>query len=323
VSAVATWLSLWILKRWAPRIGLMACAGEHRAHSEPTPMVGGIALAIAVIGALCLMGDHPGLGFGILLLSFIGVIDDRFEIPHFWRFVVQTLAAWLIVSVDGMSLFNLGELVPGGTVYPGRWTTAVTIFSVVGVINALNMSDGMDGLVGSLCLAMVLFFLLLGAPDTTLLWVLALSLLVFLSFNLRLNGHAARVYLGDSGSTVLGFILSWFLIRYSQGETAVLSPVSGLWILALPLMDAVSVLFGRPIKGLSAFSADRSHYHHKILRYAGSVNIALTIILTITVLGFGVAYAVAVGMVSEPVGFGAFLAIFGVWFIGYLVSKPD
>lgn len=129
--------------------------------------------------------------------------------------------------------------------------------------------------------------------------------------------------MGDSGSTVLGFILAWLLIRYSQGETAVLSPVSALWLLALPLMDAVCVLLGRPIKGLSAFAADRSHYHHKILRYTGSVYISLAIILTITVLGFGVAYAVTLGMVSEPVGFAAFLAVFGVWFIGYLVSRPD
>jgi len=180
----------------------------------------------------------------------------------------------------------------------------------------------MDGLLGSLCLAQILYFLFIGAPDKTLLLVLAAALVIFLSFNLKIQSRPARVFLGDSGSTVLGLIIAWCLIRYSQGETSLFSPVSALWILALPLLDAVCVLFGRPIRGLSAFQADRNHYHHRILEYCGgSVNLALLVILLVSAVGLAVAYIVSVGIVSEPVGFGSFLIVFIFWFIGFMNSK--
>jgi len=103
----------------APSMGLLACSGGHREHSQPTPMVGGIAISIALLAALLSLGVFLGLGLGIFILLVAGVIDDRFEISHFWRFAVQILAAWVIVYIDDVRLVYLGELYPGVNLYVG------------------------------------------------------------------------------------------------------------------------------------------------------------------------------------------------------------
>jgi UDP-GlcNAc:undecaprenyl-phosphate/decaprenyl-phosphate GlcNAc-1-phosphate transferase len=121
--AAGVGLFVWILMRFfiqlAPSMGLLACSGGHREHSQPTPMVGGIAISIALLAALLSLGVFLGLGLGIFILLVAGVIDDRFEISHFWRFAVQILAAWVIVYIDDVRLVYLGELYPGVNLYVG------------------------------------------------------------------------------------------------------------------------------------------------------------------------------------------------------------
>ena len=309
-----------LLRRMAPAIGLVDHPGAHRNHANPTPLVGGLGIGVAILVVLLLAGSYTGLWLGALLLLVVGAVDDRSEISHFWRFAAQIAAALAIVLLDGVALTNLGELLPGQAVFLKDWSVPLTIFAIVGVINALNMSDGMDGLLASFSLLVIIFLAAVGGSDEVLLFSLGASLFVFLGYNLRVGRHTARVYLGDAGSTVLGLIIAWFLIHYTQTQPPLLSPVAALWVIALPLVDAVTVLLVRPMSGSSPFAADRKHYHHYLLALAGSVHWTLVCIVLLTVIGFGLASLTTKGVITEPASFAIFMVLFLGWFTTSLVQ---
>lgn len=276
VVVLASTLLLLKIARW---FDLLAYPGEHRFHTEPTPLVGGIGIAIGLATLYLLQADGlPALLPAIVLIVVTGVLDDRFKLPSWSRFLVQAIALWLMVHFTGVELHSLGEVWPQRDVELGKWSLAMTLFAGIGVINAFNMSDGMDGLAGSLA-GLALLVIVLLAPMTD---VLALATLVavsaFLMFNLRVGRQRAVVFLGDAGSMLIGLLLCFLLIKHSQGEAAIFAPVTALWLVALPLFDAVAVLLIRPLRGASPFSADRAHYHHLLLRRGLSVNQALSLL---------------------------------------------
>jgi UDP-GlcNAc:undecaprenyl-phosphate GlcNAc-1-phosphate transferase len=171
---------------------------------------------------------------------------------------------------------HLGDLFGLGEVELGGWAVPFTLFGAVGVINAFNMLDGLDGLAGGVALVAVgwLIVLCLTAPtllqqgDISALLALVAAVAGFLAFNLRHPWQArARVFMGDAGSTMLGFVLSWFMVHLSQGDRAAMAPMTAVWILALPLMDTIAVMFRRIRAGRSPFAADRQHLHHLLLGY--------------------------------------------------------
>ena len=162
-----------------------------------------------------------------------------------------------------------------------------TLFSVVGVINAFNMIDGLDGLAGGLALIAAGWLAVLcltgPAPNPTaayLLLTLVMVLAGFLAWNLRHPWRRkAKVFMGDAGSTLLGFALGWFMIDLSQGdEQAVMAPITALWIMALPLMDTITVMIRRLRAGQSPFAGDRQHLHHLLLA-TGRTDARVTAIL--------------------------------------------
>ena len=149
-----------------------------------------------------------------------------------------------------------------------------TIFATVGVINALNMSDGADGLAGGLSLIALLGMAYVAdgadlASERTLLLLLAVVVVGFLLFNIRLPWqHRARVFMGDAGSMFLGFAITWFFISLSQGEERAMAPVAALWLLMIPLFDTVWLILWRFSQGRSPTSSDVGHLHH-VLQMTG------------------------------------------------------
>jgi UDP-GlcNAc:undecaprenyl-phosphate GlcNAc-1-phosphate transferase len=256
---------------------------------------------------------------GILILVIAGVLDDLRELTAQARFGVQILAALIMALGAGVCLHNLGCLaVPGHLVSLGILAVPVTVFATVGVINAVNMSDGIDGLAASLVLIVVCALSLIAAADGRLdklgiLIPLAGVLLAFLMFNLRLHG-SALVFMGDSGSMFLGFVLTWFLVQLSQGEDRLLAPVTALWLFALPLIDTIAMMLRRVILGRSPFLADREHFHHILMSasFTAKQTLALMIILGSTAAGIGLAGHYA--GVAEHWMFLGFIALFALHF---------
>lgn len=254
------------------------------------------------------------------VLVVMGVWDDARESSFAVRFAAQALAVGVLAWVADVSLRDLGYIFHSD--HPtllGRWGVALTIFSAVGVINSVNMSDGLDGLAGGLSLVTCIALEVASVVTHHLgfaafLGVLISVLMAFMLYNARLPGlGAARLYLGDAGSLLVGFMLAWFLIAMTQGQERVMAPVTALWIFALPLFDAVASLLRRPIHGRSPFHADRTHYHHYLREYGWSVNQTLGISMLAS---GGLA---AIGLitefrgVSEELMFYAFLGLFALY----------
>jgi len=214
------------------------------------------------------------------------------------RFASQIIACCIMIFIGMISVYELGRLLTDQVLSLGFFAIPFTIFAVVGVINAFNMSDGMDGQSGTLAVAILtvlisLCYLQNDIQGATILIALFGAVVGFLIFNLRLSAKKpASVFMGDAGSMFIGFVISWYMIRLSQGPDAVIKPITAVWILALPICDTLTVMIRRALLRKSPLQADRTHYHHLFQAAGMSVNSVLFILL-LTTLGFGgIAYSI-------------------------------
>ncbi len=322
---VITSLSLVALKPVANKVGLMDIPGGRKQHQAATPLVGGLGIYLGTL-TMTLFTPIVYAEFSSLLaisalILFIGILDDIKELSVSTRMSCQAIATIIMALAAGNQLNSFGDIFFVGTIHLGVLALPLTVFATIGVINAINMSDGIDGLSGGLVLITLTFLGITAylAGDTALLCfitILACSLLAFLMLNFRHPWKGqALVYLGDAGSTLLGFITAWLLIKTTQGNDAIIPPILALWFLAIPLMDTVSLLIRRPLQGKSPFHPDRDHLHHLLMDLGMSVEK--------TVIGMylaGIALG-AMGLlgyyagVSESVMFTSFLFLFLVYLL--------
>lgn len=282
-------------RKLSSKLSLIAYSGEHRQHSVPTPLTGGISMFLAIlmtmlIGFLLLdfslitLADTGHYLFAITLLVTVGLIDDRYNISFIWRFLAQIAAVFIMIQ-QGNTLLDLGELFSSQTLYLGSYSSFMTIFATVGVINALNMSDGIDGLAGGyfLIALLVLVFFSFSPANELIVVVWVGAILGFLMLNFPRRGDA-KVFMGDAGSMVLGFTLAWLLINGSQevhaNQESLFHPIFAVWLLALPLYDTVSVMLIRLLRGKSPFHADRMHMHHHVLHWLKSTKVTVLFMLS-------------------------------------------
>lgn len=294
-------------------------------HFEPTPVVGGIAILLAAVATIALLaalglvdlgGDSralSALGFASLLMLAVGLYDDLHDLNWRWRIGAQLIAALLLVFVGGMSVNAIGTLF-GHPVHSLGWLSVpFTVFLVLALINALNMSDGVDGLTGGVVLAGVLMFAAAafysGDPALgVILLAVAGAVAAFVVFNMRRPGLArAKLFLGNGGSALLGLVIAWASLRLSQNPehpvTAVLLP----WLLVPPVVDAVALVIRRVVTGHSPFAADRNHLHHLMLD-AGLTPAAIAVVLAATTLVLGGGAALALRY--DWLGHGALVVIY-------------
>ena len=319
---VATAIAIALLTRLAPTLGLVDRPGGRKDHAHPVPVVGGIALVITILAGQFLPGGSaipPHFIAATVALVVVSIWDDFRELHHLVRFGGQIVAVLVMVYGAGNYLHNVGDLLGWRSIGLWQLSVPITVFAVVGVINAVNMVDGMDGLAGSLGLVAFAWYgvaaVILGnAPLANFAWLLCGALAGFLLFNLRLPWqHEARVFLGDAGSTLLGFALAWFAIDLTQGDWPWMHPIAAVWVVLIPLADTLSLVARRLARGKNPFHPDREHIHHFLLARGLSVNQALAVLVSLSAV-FG-----AVGVlgwragVSEPVLFWSLMSLFLVY----------
>lgn len=256
----------------AKRIGLVDKPSERKHHNGHIPLVGGASIFITF--ALFQFGLNFSVAVivagGLLLL--VGMADDYIDLSPLSRLLFQSIAAGILVIGGGYQISSIGSLVGDHTVVLSGFAAIVfSVICVIGVVNAINMIDGADGLAGgivSISIAALLFISFANGADdyfiAGLLTVLGATS-AFLAFNTGRLGSEFRVFLGDSGSMFLGILLASYYIGMSQGESAYMNPVVAGWIFGLPLMDSISVMVGRAIKGKSPLKAGRDHLHHRLM----------------------------------------------------------
>ena len=271
-----------LLIRYAGELSLVVEPSGHRQHAHATPVVGGIAMGVAMAIVVFIHFPLYLPLFSVLgVLFLVGIADDITHLPSWLRLMLQAAAVCLMIEVTDVKLVSLGMLFSDSPVLLGDWAYPFTVFAGIGVINAINMSDGMDGLLGSLILVICACLLVLGSPDRVLIVLLIAATLGFLCWNARLFRANAALFMGDAGSTSVGLLFTYLLIQATQGDGAVIKPVTALWVLAIPLIDAVALLVIRPIIGRSPFAADNLHYHHLFRTLGFSVNQTLVLALTL------------------------------------------
>jgi UDP-GlcNAc:undecaprenyl-phosphate/decaprenyl-phosphate GlcNAc-1-phosphate transferase len=307
----------------APVFGLVDKPDARKIHKGHIPLVGGISLWVAIT---TLQVMHPDwlphqqvFWFCVSLLLVVGSLDDRFNLPVLPRVIAQAVAAALMLRA-GLGLWTLGEIVPGYVVTLGGLCWLITLIAMWASINAFNMIDGIDGLLGMVsCVtfgALGWLFYVHG-NDGAWKWCLALvfALLPYLAANLGLFGGIKRkVFMGDAGSTVIGFAVIWFLIVATQSEDAIIDPATALWLIALPLGDLCAVSLRRLRSGTSPFRPDRGHIHHIIMKCGFGPRQTLLILLIATV-----AFAF-IGILFDKAGVPEWLSllIFLLMFVAWL-----
>jgi UDP-GlcNAc:undecaprenyl-phosphate GlcNAc-1-phosphate transferase len=251
----------------------------------------------------------------------VGFIDDYKCLSVRIRLIAQIAAVLIMSEFAHIKIIDLGELLGLGNVQIGNYyATAFTVFAVVGGINAFNMIDGIDGLAGSLTLISITSIAVVSwiFQDEMIFkfcLIFIASIVAFLLFNLRIFGRSsAKIFLGDTGSTLFGFTVCWLLIDASQGEKALIMPTTALWIMALPLFDSICIMLRRIRKGRSPFASDREHLHH-VFHVAGySNNQTLSIILTFS---FGLSYSGMTASLFFKIPESVLLGFFILLFVSY------
>lgn len=271
LAALLTVAALWLLQPVADRLNLLDHPRGRKDHAHPTPVTGGLAMALGsmlVVGSL--QPDHTLWAFVLasVLLVAVGLLDDIFDIRWWWRVLAQVAAALVMVQMGGVRIEQLGQLIGVDGTGLGILAVPFTVFATVGIINAVNMVDGVDGLAGSLVLAALL---MLGAAavyaGNALLaertFILAGAVGGFLAWNLRHPWqHHAKVFMGNAGSAFLGLVIAWVSFRLTQNPGHPVSPVLAVWLLPIPIMDCLVLIARRTREGRSPFDAGRDHIHH-------------------------------------------------------------
>lgn len=278
VAFFVTLIFMFLLRPVAAAIGLVDRPGGRKVHVGVVPVIGGIAMYLGLLVVLPLadVPDHDIKAFltAAGILTAVGAIDDRFDLPPQVRLIGQGTAALLLCLGAGLVVDNLGDLLFFGEIGLGYFALPFTILVTISVINAFNMLDGVDGLAASvsltsLVLAAIALFLFGGGGGITLVVTSIAVVAAFLVFNFpaRFN-RPVRSFMGDAGSTLLGFIVIWLGMRLAHGPDRVVAPVVALWIAALPIFDLFISFSRRLRKGQSPLQGDREHIHH-ILQRAG------------------------------------------------------
>lgn len=330
--AVPLCITLFVLPKFAhiaSALGLVDQPGRRKVHTSPRPLVGGLAMSLGVaVGCLLFMpltlikghagGSMRGFYAGLVILVLIGFFDDFQEVNHRLKFLVQIVAAVMVVYFSRISLTTFGDLLHLGSIDFPSLGLPMTVLGMVGVINALNMIDGVDGLAGGVSLVAFATFALLSFVDghtTILLLCLAVSgaLVAFLTY----NWHPSRLFMGDAGSLFLGFSVSFVAIVITQDAGSQVKPVAPLLVLAVPITDTLTVMTKRVMKGRSPFYADKTHLHHILLKFGFTKRQTAVIIIAMTA---AFSLLAIVGTLLDVPEYDLFL-VFLIYFFSYFSAS--
>jgi len=270
-ALMLTMLLMPVVMKLAQAANVVDLPDERKLHTDEVPRLGGFAIAVAfaVSCLLFLQIDTLFIAFltGLLIITLTGLADDIWHIRPALKFSGEIAAALMFILYGGTELKGFGDLIGIGPLGTGIFAVPVTVFCMIGVMNALNLSDGLDGLAGGVsaiaCVFLVYFSLQAGHWFNMALSVSLFGCLIgFLYF----NSYPAKIFMGDTGSLVLGYILSSICVLSQKLEGGVpIAPVSMALILALPIADALWVMTSRMLRGKSPFLPDNTHLHHKLM----------------------------------------------------------
>ncbi len=278
VSFIFTFATTPLVRRFAYKIGAVDIPKDkRRVHKRPTPRIGGLAMIFGFIAAVVCFNDEwtratAAILSGALILGVLGVIDDCKELDAKLKFVVQIIAALIVVfwgdiRISVFSNPNVFSSEPY-VILPMWLSATVTVLWIVFMTNAVNFIDGLDGLAAgvSAIMSMSLVFIAITHQDSTgpAIAIMGLAIMGSCFGFLPFNFNPAKIFMGDTGSTFLGYMLAVLSVQGMFKSYAVISFAVPLLMLGLPLFDALFAMIRRIFSGKSPMVADRGHLHHRL-----------------------------------------------------------
>ena len=275
--------------RLAKKVGAIDVPNDRRVNSKPMPRLGGLAVIagffVSVIYLLITTTLEGKINFfdeenycfkmigffiGIVVLGFVCYIDDVKGIPSLVKLAAQIIAA-IIVVICGIRIEDISlPFTDGKIMITGIWSCILTVCWIIGITNAINLIDGLDGLSSGVtlisCLSLLMVFALNGSPLIAIVLITALAgaIVGFLPFNFS----PAKTFIGDTGSNFMGFSLAIISILGVAKTYTALVLIAPIIILGMPIFDTIFAIFRRIIKGKSlkaVFKPDKGHLHHKLV----------------------------------------------------------
>jgi UDP-GlcNAc:undecaprenyl-phosphate GlcNAc-1-phosphate transferase len=301
ISILASFAINMILRNVAKNNNLLVDLPDksRKFHKRATPLTGGLAILIAALitGEVYvnfndLRGFIPDFTYYLIISSIILVLiflfDDMRGIKASIRILFQSALALFMILTTDVYISNIGNILSFGDVYLGTFGIPFTIFCVVGIMNAFNMIDGINGLCAGCAMTALLFIgFASGLIYDSMLVLLIGTMIGFLIFNLRIVGKKRAVFLGDHGSNMIGFWVAWSAIYASQTEIYKIEPMTIIWFVAIPLLDCIGLIFSRRKRGISWSTPGRDHIHHKLMnRFSPEGTLIVIILICISLSSF-------------------------------------
>jgi|SRR5579884_1178822 len=331
VSFLISYLIIPITRNIALKFKLFDLPDQRKVHSRAIPRIGGVAIYFGFMLPLLILQlfPHPSVRFpgntgylffmGTTLIFLLGIMDDIKGLNAWQKLPIQIIAA-LLIGLDGYQI-NSFPLPFGEVIHLGPFGLIVTVFWLVGLGNAINLIDGLDGLAGGISAigALTLFFVLLMSGNVDRAYLPLLLVGSTVGF-LRYNFYPARIFMGDSGSLFLGFTLGAVALQSFQELTVTVPLLVPIVALGIPIADTLFSMVRRFINGTSIFSADREHFHHKLILKGFTHRQAVLLLYGISA-SLGVA-SILMTMIGHHVSFYAlpilgFGLVGGIRFLGY------
>lgn len=321
MSGVLSFILSPIAKRTAYKIGAIDVPkDDRRMHKEPIPRLGGLAVffafLVAVIFLVPINRELQGVLLGSVIIVVLGIIDDSISLPAMVKFVVQIIAALVVVfhgiRIDVLS--NVNVFSDTSYISIGNWGVPVTVFWIVAITNAVNLIDGLDGLSVGVCTIASISLLVISAllSEFTIVVIMAALTGACIGF-LPYNMNPAKMFVGDTGATFLGFILATISIQGTFKTYAILSFAVPFLILGLPIFDTAFAIVRRLLHGQSPMHPDRGHVHHRLIDMGFSQKQTVLILYLISgILGVSAVLLTSSGAVRALFFIAAFIIALGI-----------
>lgn len=278
-----------IMKKVAVHVNAMDMPNKRKVHKVPMPRLGGVAIFLAFLVGYMLFGGGSVRMLSIIIASFVivlmGIFDDINPIKARYKLIVQIVAA-CITTFYGNIVLNDVSLLGFHILFPTPINYIITVLIIISITNAMNFIDGLDGLASGIsCIYFmtisIIAFILnsIGGLDVILSLIMLGSTLGFLVHNFP----PAKIFMGDSGSQFLGFVIAVISLLGFKGTT-ITSLIIPLLILAVPIVDVALAILRRMIKGQGIMKADKEHFHHQLLKMKFSQRKTIIIIYAISMI---------------------------------------
>ena len=335
VAGIAAFFFTPVVRVLAQKVGAMDVPKDgRRMHDHPIPRMGGLAIFLGFLLTVLLFAQLTrqvrGMLLGAVIIVILGIFDDIYSLSAKFKFVVQIVAAVVAVGAG-----NMIEVLSNPNVFSSNpyWELGwlgwpITVIWIVAITNAVNLIDGLDGLACGVStissMSMLAIALVLGEVDVAiLLAALAGGCIGFLPYNL----NPAKIFMGDTGSTFLGFVLAVVSIQGMFKMYSVISFVVPFLMLGLPIFDTASAFIRRIAKGQNPMSPDRGHVHHRLIDMGFSQKQAVAVLYVISaILGLSAVVLTTSGPIKAMLLLFALCAAAAVSvriFMGSNVKKQD